>query len=372
MTLRLATALLLAAAPALAQTPIPTRSLAGPVPSNLPVPSVAPVAPVATVATVSPPPMAAVAAPRVSTLGPVAASPSADAADSAPLPDAVVRQAIDQADGHFPPLDRAGGGQIQEAWNVSEPRDGVYATRVCEACVYKVRTREFMTTTLVLPPDAEIVAADLGDATGFKVEVRGANQIAVRPSAYGLDTNLNVTTRSGAVYPFYIRSEGFNSRHVPDLVVRLLGREQPEGVVLPPPAAPEPPKGKETGAPPKEKSDAALHDLAHPKAPAGDFARAIAFDPAKLRGWHEYRLWGDGADDLSPEVVYRDDVFTYIRYGEKWDGMELSTAYVTIDGVDELVNSRVQGSTFIVESVAPLITLKNGKRFLCIQYTGKS
>ncbi|CCG42490.1 TrbG/VirB9 family P-type conjugative transfer protein [Magnetospirillum molischianum] len=350
----LAVALLLSAAPALAQTPV--KSLAQPpVPTTPPAPGKVPSSlPMTSASSYQTPVLAPQPQPQVAAIPP------------APLPDSAYQQAVGQAEGNFPEMDRVGaGGQIQNAWNNSEPRNGVYATRVCEDCVYKVRTREFMSTTLVLPEDAEITQIDLGDATGFKVHVRAANMVAVRPAAYGLDTNLNIYTKSGAVYPFYLRSEGFNSVHVPDLIVRILGRESPEEIrpvaltlASAVPAKPGDPAGK------------AVHDLVHPKPEGGDFVRTIAFDPAKLRGWKDYRLWGD--DDLKPEIVYRDDVFTYIRYGDKWDGMELSTAYVTIDGIDELVNSRVQGSTFIVESVNPLITLKNGKKFLCIQYNGNS
>lgn len=291
-----------------------------------------------------------------------------------PMSDDVHKQAIYQTEGVYPEMDRSGagaGGQIQDAWNISEMRDGVYTTRLCEDCVYKVRTREFMITTLVLPPDAVIASADLGDATGFKVQVKSSNMLAIRPTAYGLDTNLNVYTKSGALYPFYIRSESFNSIHVPDLIVKILGNEKPkdiEGLAIDGGDDAVEGAGKATTRKKGDKTANALHDLANPKPGKGDFVRNVPFDPDKLRGWADYSL--RGSEELKPEIVYRDDFFTYIRYGEKWDGMELSTAYVTIDGVDELVNTRVQGSTFIVESVNPLITLKNGKRFLCLQYKG--
>lgn len=284
-----------------------------------------------------------------------------------PMSEEVRRQALYQAEGVFPEMDRAGvGGQIQESWNIAEAREGVYVTRLCEDCVYKVRTREFMTTTLVLPEDAVIAGVlDLGDPVGFKAWPKAANKVAIRPNAYGMDTNLNVYTKSGAVYPFYIRSEGFNSIHVPDLVVKILGREKP-AVIEALPIAGEP--GQQDK--PSGTIQSAVHDLANPKPAPGDFVRNVPLDPSKFHGWKDYRLWGE--EELKPETVYRDDFFTYIKYGDKWDGMELSTAYVTIDGIDELVNSRVQGSTFIVESISPLITLKNGKRFLCIEFSGET
>ena len=54
-----------------------------------------------------------------------------------------------------------------------------------------------------------------------------------------------------------------------------------------------------------------------------------------------------GDKNLKPEQVYRDDNFTYIQYGDKWNDIELPTAYVVVDDIDELVNTRVIGTTFV-------------------------
>lgn len=267
-------------------------------------------------------------------------------------------QAEYQAEGVFPDMTRPGaGGQVQDAWNNSEPGKGVHVQRLCEDCVYKVRTREFMTTTVVLPEDAVITSVDPGDGVGFVTKIKTSNKLSVRPTSWGMDTNLNVHTKSGAVYPLYVRSETVNSMNIPDLVVKIVGREKPVDV-----------EGHAAD------SGRAAEPLAKPGdrvVPPGkrDFVRHVPLDVAKFHGWNDYRLWGD--DDLRPEMIWRDDIFTYIRYGKKWDGMELSAGYVTIDGIDELVNTHVEGTVFVIESVAPLITLKNGKQYLCIRYNGK-
>ena len=302
---------------------------------------------------------------------------------SPPMPASAVFQAVDQSEGIFPQMARAGaGGQIQESWNVSEPREGVYAVRMCDDCVYKVRVREFMTTTIMLPPDAVIAAADLGDTTGFQATVKFSNMVAVRPATYGVDTNLNVYTKSGKVYPFYLRAESFNSINVPDLMVRVLGRETPDAIAgavpmnaAAPGAAPEAQAGGTPGAAkPTDKVAAAIADLTNPRPPAGDFVRNVPFDPSKLHGWSDYKLWGDGdaEKDLKPVMVYRDDFFTYLQYGRKFDPLDLPSAFIVRDGIDELVNSRVQGNTFIIESVSRVISLKNGKSFMCVEYTGEN
>ena len=321
----------------------------------------------------NPPPGATPAPGGVAATAPRPADRQEQPAQKQPMPmsEDVYKQAIYQSEGVYGDLDRpAAGGQIQAAWDISDARDGVYITRMCEDCVYKVRTRQFMDTTLVLPEDAVISGTpDLGDPAGFKIQVRAPNKLVVRPVMYGIDTNLNIYTKSGEVYPFYIRSEGFNSVHIPDVVVKILGRERP----IPPPSANENANiGSERQGNGKAKPNgiraAAVHGLTTPTPDRGDFVRSIPFDPAKLHGWNDYKLWGD--DELKPVIVFRDDEFTYIDYGKNWDSVELPTAYVVNDGIDELVNTRVQGSTFIIESVAPLISLKSGKKHLCIQYTG--
>lgn len=310
------------------------------------------------------------------------AMPPAQNVPSREMPTSAVFQAVDQSEGIFPQMARAGaGGQVQNAWDVSEPRDGVYAVRMCEDCVYKVRLREFMATTIQLPPDAQIAAVDLGDNVGFAATVKFSNMIAVRPSTYGVDTNLNVYTKSGKVYPFYLRAESFNSINVPDLMVRILGRETPEpiGVAIPASAsagaavpAADGRQGKAVA--PGDMVGAAVADLTNPQPQGNDFVRSVPFDPSKLHGWYDYKLWGggDAEKELKPVVVYRDGFFTYLQYGRKFDPLELPAAYVVRDGKDELVNSRVQGNTFIVESVSKLISIKSGESFLCVEYTGEN
>ena len=300
-------------------------------------------------------------------------APQAARADL-PVSKEVIEQAREQIDGEFPPMLRSSvGGQLQQVWDDTDPDEGVTVLRWCADCVYKVRTREFMITTVILPPEVQVASADLGDSAGFQVKMKGPNMLAVRPTAYGVDTNLNITTKSGAVYPFYLRAEAFNSKNVPDLVVKILGREPlppiegAQAIGADPAAALQgDDKGKEAG----DKVAAAVDALKPPADAGGDFVRTIKFDPSKLHGWNDYKLWGE--EDLKPEVVFRDDIFTYLQYGKKFDSVELPTAYVVRDGIDELVNTRVEGTTYIIESTADLITLKNGKTYLCIQYTGET
>ena len=284
-----------------------------------------------------------------------------------PVSEDVVRQAEAQADGQFGAMRRARvGGQIQEAWDEGQESSAVFEYKACARCTYKVRLREQMVTVLELPDGEMFKAADLGDTTAFKVESRSSRLIAVKPLTMGVDTNLVVYGTSGAVYPFYLRAEAFNSENITDFVVRLVGGIDTDGPDLVGSISMSSP-GSMAGRPAGDLARAIDGlETAAPESKQGDYVQEARFDPDRLRGWGEYELWGD--DGLRPETVFRDDYFTYIRFGQAWKDVELPTAYVTVDGVDELVNTRVQGATFIVESTQRLITLKSGARYLCIRY----
>ena len=331
--------------------------------------------------------------------------------DAPPVPESAVRQAERQAQGEFGELERAGaapgstttglsraavGGQVQEVWNEAPDTAGVYERTYCAGCTYKVRLREYMVTVVELPEGETIERADVGDGASFEVHRRGERRLSVRPLGYGVDTNLMVFGRSGAVYPFYLRAERFNSRHVPDLLVRITALKRYRVSSTAPPwpgggparrvavamaddsqddspgpsgADGEPGDGERTGA------GGGLDALAlNASAGGDDFVAEAPFDPNALRGWGDYEVWGGGADveALKPVTVFRDDHFTYVRFEAKWTDLELPAAYVVVDGIDELVNTRIQGRTFIIESTRALITLKSGASYVCLRYGGAS
>ena len=307
------------------------------------------------------------------------APPAAPMVGSMPVPDSVVWQAENQNEGWYGPMRRARtSGQVQDVWSTAAEGDAAFVYDWCPDCTYKVRVREYMVSLIEFPRGEVIEAVDLGDDSGFAIRQRGPNRLAVRPVSHGYDTSMLVYGASGRVYPVYLRAEGFNSSNVPDLVVRIVGpvpsaggpvlagytwgseRGEGGGGV----------RGREDVAPlaVPPLSDRVLSDLTPPASASGDFVQEAPFDPDALRGWGDYRLWGDTS--LRPETVFRDDRFTYIRFGDRWNDVELPTAYVVVDGIDELVNTRVQGTTFIIESTNRLITLKSGNTYLCIEYRG--
>jgi ComB9 competence protein len=291
-----------------------------------------------------------------------------------PVPQSVVDQAKAQAQGNFTTMMRASvGGQVQEAWDDAVEKAGVFRFQYCRNCTYKATLREHMVTVIELPIGETIEKADVGDPMAFRVELRGSNRLAVKPSGYGVDTNLIVYGKSGAIYPLYLRAESFNSKNIPDFLVRI------EGTIAKTEIGPnviglkeksESSGDEEAKVPPLQADAVAGLKKPEPPRSEGDFVQEAPFNPDKLHGWGDYKLWSGGlaGADLKPETVFRDDYFTYIRFGDAWKNIELPTAYVVVDGIDELVNTRVQGRTYIVESTQRLITLKSGESFLCIEY----
>lgn len=288
---------------------------------------------------------------------------AANAVVTSTVPPGSLAQAQAQAAGNYGPMARPAsiGGQIQEAWSRPGKDQGIHVEAWCGDCVYKVRLREYMVSAIQLPDGVRIASADLGDASRFEVKKRSDNTLAVKPRGAGVDSSLLVYTEAGEVYSFYLRAEGINSKSVPDLSYRIVGSGAPDmGHVAF--------DDRGTAFAGMGRVTAGTAALATHGSKDGDFLKTARFDPAALRGWDDYKLWGDKS--LRPEQVFRDDNFTYIQFGDKWNDLELPTAYVVVDGIDELVNTRVQGTTFIVESTHRLITLKSGQSFLCIQYKG--
>jgi len=281
---------------------------------------------------------------------------ASDAITTSSLPAGATAQAQAQANGNFGAMQRPAfvGGQIQRAWDRAGRDEGVHVQVDCGDCVYRVRLREFMVTSIQLPEGVKIASADLGDAARFEVKKRNDTTLAVKPVGSGVDSSMQVYTEDGQVFSFYLRSEGAHSKKVPDLSFRIVS-----------------PGGGAGGLTYLNWNG----DLSDPAAVSAaiathgtDFLKTAKFDPGALRGWNQYKLWGDRK--MRPEQVFRDDHFTYIQFGDKWTDIELPVAYVVVDGIDELVNTRVQGTTFIIESTHRLITLKSGQSFLCIQYKG--
>ena len=87
-------------------------------------------------------------------------------------------------------------------------------------------------------------------------------------------------------------------------------------------------------------------------------------DPSRIR--RDLALFGDA--ELAPDDVFRDDQFTYLCYGERWDDSDLMVAAPAIvtDRVDRQVNFRVKSGCLIIEAIGT-VSLKHGNSVLCVK-----
>lgn len=268
--------------------------------------------------------------------------------------------------GDYPGMKRESNavGAIQRAWDNSPGNAGVFVARYSPDQVYKIRVREFMTTTVVLPEWESIAKAVLGDSYGFKAEQTQPHILVVRSALAGADTTLTVIGGSGRVYPFYIRAEGYNSQNVPDVAVYIKA-DRPADPTHPAEASAAKSERFEKGkaAEKKEASADAARNQTGLEDP--DWLRAIPFDPSKLR--FDFTMTGNKS--IAPDRVFSDGIFTYFDYGSDWDESDLPVVYRVVDGVDTPINSRSKGKMLIAES-SGAFTLRNGQRVVCIRPVG--
>lgn len=198
-----------------------------------------------------------------------------------------------QVKGHYPDLERKESlplGAIQHAWDHAKEGAGVYNVTYTGSEIVKLRCREMMTTCIILPSWERIEKFTLGDISSFKVENPRANILTIQPQEFtGLDSNLVVIGASGKVYSFYLRSEGYNTTHVPDLVVYMRVSK------------------------PSTLSTSALGTKSFGDKQKDDYLEEVSFDPSNLN--FNFSMAGD--KEIAPQRVYSDGIRTWFDYGEE-------------------------------------------------------
>ncbi len=256
-------------------------------------------------------------------------------------------------------------GEVQRAWDTAPATSGIYNVAYHPDKVIKLRVRQSMTTTIVLPEWEEIGDIYLGDNVVFNAEKTRPNILIARVVFIGADTNLTVVGRtSGHIYTFYLRAIGIDAPDVPDVTVKVLAA-RPAALTAPLASvetAPEPTVTAEgTGA----TAATGYERTAGKGLEDPDYLEEIPFDPAALR----FDFSMSGEKSIAPERVFSDGIFTYFDYGDRWDRTDLPAVYRVVDGVDTPTNVRYKGSMVIVEA-AGAFTLRNGQRVVCVRPAG--
>jgi type IV secretory pathway VirB9-like protein len=259
---------------------------------------------------------------------------------------------------------------VQAAFDKSDPRENVERFQFSPDMTYKLRLREFMHTSVVLPEWENINAFSLGDETNFTLlplnqspKNQGANGLKnifeVWGRYHGADTNLTVYGTSGNIYSFYLRNDSTESPFLPNLVVYIEDDRPKVSPLIEMEVLAN--NAKATGIV-NENTDITTTENSTEQE---EYLKELPLiDPSNLN--FNYRLKG-GDKDLAPIRVFDDGFFTYFQFAESGvDIKKLPVVYRVVDDFDTPVNNRVEKGTVIVEAVNPKWTLRSGGAHLCV------
>ncbi len=252
--------------------------------------------------------------------------------------------------GEYPRLERQHSlGAIQKAWDKASPSAGAYSVTYSQQEVIRLRLREFMTTTVVLPSWEKIDDIIIGDVSTFEATRATDHILLLKPKEFiGADSNITVVGKSGLVYTFYVRSEGFNSKNIPDLRVHVhVPGEVPKSF---------PETRKELYG-----NSAGVAESSAGSGETGDYPSSLPPRMDQLN--FQWSMSGDSS--IAPQQVFSDGIRTWFNFGNHLEEQDLPVISRVIDGVDTPVNTRVEGNLVIAESVG-VFTLRNGKRVVCV------
>ncbi|HVJ35205.1 MAG TPA: TrbG/VirB9 family P-type conjugative transfer protein [Terriglobia bacterium] len=272
-----------------------------------------------------------------------------------------------QFNGQYPTMDRQAPvplGATQKAWDKAGPSAGIFKVKWQQETTTKIALRSAMTTTIRLPLWETIDRVILGDTTIYHVKQLDDQTVTLWISNPGSDTSLTILGQSHNIYSFYLRSSDVNAGFISDLLV-LIDAQQPDGY------SPDSDVESSGGNGPvsilgPEGHGPSLHLASYrdDKKKKPEWLKDVPFDPARIR--RDLALFGD--QELAPDDVFRDDQFTYLCYGERWNDGDfmVATPAVVTDGTDRPVNFRVKSGCMIIESTGQL-SLKHGNEVLCVK-----
>ena len=233
--------------------------------------------------------------------------------------------------------------------------------------VLPVKLRNGMTTLITLPNGEKIADAVIGNDGLFSIDAtQGGNTMFITPvsSNQGSDTNLIVMGESGNQYVFYLRSEPSNSSEITysQVDITLDGN-----AALP----------NATGATNAVSGSSSIFKkVSNASSTVGvdgedyGWIKSMKIDPSEFR--FDLDIFVPNPDDyvIAPERVWRDQIFTYIDFGDKVISMtQRPVVSLLIEGGESPVGFRTDGEDgrlLIVEAVGDMV-LRSGQRLVCIK-----
>lgn len=272
------------------------------------------------------------------------------------------QQASGKAIPNRPMRDDANLQAVQTAFDKSDPRANIKRHPYDSNITYKIRLREFMGSTIVLPEGEKIAGYSLFDSHNFTFVPLSSknpaltNVFDVYAKFHGADTNLTVHGDSGNIYSFYLRVDSVESKFMPSLVTYI---DDPAISALQ--------KEKAEIEAARKKALSAEAEEKKKEAEKNDYLKDVPskVDSAKLD--FNYKI-KSGNEKIAPIRVYDDGYFTFFQFGENnLDSVKtLPTVYRVVDGYDTPVNTRISGGKIIAETLSKKWTLRAGSAHLCI------
>lgn len=223
---------------------------------------------------------------------------------------------------------------------------------------YKIRLREYMTTTIVLPDSEGIFSYALGDSHNFSfslVESEQKNIFTISATYPGADSNLIVFGKSGNIYSFYLFVDSVEAKLVPDLVIYI--KDPILEVKAEQKKIEQEKKKKEAEAQAKAEQEKKL------KQEQANYDYLKEIPKPEQKNYNYYIKSGDKT--LAPATIYDDHYFTFFCFRDL-NKTKLPVVYEVIDRYDTPVNSRIKNNCIIVESTNNKWTLRRGEAHLCV------
>lgn len=289
-------------------------------------------------------------------------------------------QNADQSQGQYMPMNMGYAGfnslgMTQAAWLDPMQNLGEGQTRPAYSKYYwspdlvlPVRLREGMITLVNFPEWELIEDMYIGDNATFDGQISGPNTILLYPrkgANVGVDTNIILFGRSGNRYVFYAKSEGVNTERLTNSIIdiEVLGNSSDKSF------------GSGFGGFGKNLNASgnggySVDSTFTKRNQRNDWIKSIPVDPTKFR--FDIEIYVPNPDDviIAPERVWRDDIFTYIDFGEKALNMtQRPIVTMIVERTEVPVGFRTKGPNnrlIIVEGIGDMV-LRNGKRMVCLK-----
>lgn len=333
------------------------------------------------------------------------------------MPEGTLERAERQNQGNYKPMDRSAVtgpgvplGTTQDAW--SNPREkmsdgqvspGVIRFRWRPELVMPIRVREYMLTMITLPEWEKASEVLIGENLYFQSKIVRDNTIAIKATASGIDTSVNIIGSSGNNYTFYVRSESYNTEKLTELSVFVdaapakqskdwfrgqggLNNAYPEHDSPQTPGRDSESEGDDMidmndyGRTP-ESSQGASGGSSGQSGRRGTSSGGTASDVSSVVAgaqWyipkedmnfaHKMYEVNDGDRVIAPNTVYTNGIWTFFHYGKRAASVDHPVVYRVVDGVETLVNTRWIGKNnevLVAEATGDFV-LRNGAKTVCI------